>query len=212
MFVPRKRIEAPDWGSAATGPWTLSWWGVTLVLAALLSVVVPTMSSAQGTSLDLSICNDGNTKLSVATARETNDAFTHALEVEGWWTVEPGDCTMVLTHFDSSFAYLAFAYNDRSGAFGFVTEVDPEDRSEPSSSPRTFQRSRERLCVPLNSFNYSGNLEELAYCPRSNEYHLTDFPVYFEPQYDLSLPEHVSYKFWLKADVDTPVTPFRTTP
>ncbi len=212
MIVPRKGIEARDCGRAAIGSWTLPRCGVTLVLAALLAVVDPPRSSAQGTSLDLSICNDGNTELSVATARETNDAFVHALEVEGWWTVEPGDCTMVFTHFNSTFAYLAFAYNDRSGGFGFVTEVDSEDRSEPVSSSRTFQWSRERLCVPLDSFNYSGNLEELGHCPRSNEYHLTAFPLYFEPQYDLRLPGHVSYKFWLKADIDASVTPFRTTP
>ena len=183
-----------------------------LLFGMLLACAHANVSSAQGTSLDLSICNDGDVELSVAAARNVNTAFTYGLEAEGWWTVAPGECTMVMPRFDADYAYLAFAYTDSSGTFGYLDDVNPANRSEPQSSPRTFQRSFVRLCVGLAPFTYTGSLEELGFCPSSDEYHLTPFPLHFEPQYDTRLPEHVSYKFWLKADPDVPVRPFPLKP
>ena len=126
----------------------------------------------------LTICNDGNTRMWVATVSKILGFFGSTYQAEGWWTIDPGVCKRVFSKTDAvSFAaYVTAIYRDRNGRRSIVPMSNPDDRFL-DKSERTF-------CMPFNrvEFNLQADLERDTICPadvRPPDFETVSFPLWF---------------------------------
>jgi hypothetical protein len=174
-------------------------------------IVSGTLSESEGAAhYTLRICNIGSAPFSVASV----DFYPGGLFSSdryhgyGWWVVKPGDCTNVFAHanHNSTGAYLAFAYVDRSGAFGLT-------RVTPNRLTGNFRESTAKFCAASVPFRYRNSyLSDARDCPEigatpplvdaeGNPMFMMPFPMLFAPTGE----GYVTFTFDVSVDPNTPV-------
>jgi len=75
------------------------------------------------------VCNDGNVKFAVATAAKLDVPFGYTWEDKGWFWIESGQCGLVFTQNYRPPVWIAFAFTDSKGVWGWI-KVKPQSSSD----------------------------------------------------------------------------------
>ena len=139
------------------------------LVAAIFAAAVVLPPAAH--SAVVSICNSGNTNVSVAVAIYSKSLlFGNSYRVSGWYTVGPHKCEVMYSADTPDPIYLGFTYRDSANVLR--THV-----SEPSTPDDLAKAVSEKLCVaPNDAFDYTTRTKG-AGCQEG--YKPLEFSLYF---------------------------------
>lgn len=125
----------------------------------------------------LHVCNDGNTTVRVAIARQVRGFFSNGRRLMGWRVIPPGACDAVFEYdsSESANAFVTFLYTDRHNRDGVVLVGPPDD-------DRVFEKSDQTFCVNMTDrFDTESDVHEA--CPSHYpppEFQTVTFPIFFK--------------------------------
>jgi hypothetical protein len=139
-------------------------------------VLVDCVPAAAGGWNTLDICNDGNTTVRVAIARQVRGFLSNGRKLIAWWPIEPGACEQVFAYdsSESANAFITFLYRDLQNRDGVVLIGRPED-------DRVFDQADKTFCVNMTGdFTTESDVHET--CPTHYpppEFQTVTFPIFF---------------------------------
>jgi hypothetical protein len=142
----------------------------------LLFVLVNSDPAGAGGDNTLRVCNDGNTTLRVAMARQVLGFFSHGRKLTGWWVIEPetGETIFAFDSSESKNAYFTFLYRDRQNRDGVVLIDRPADH-------RIYDESNDTFCVSMTN-DFQTETDVHTTCPSHYappDFQTVTFPLFF---------------------------------
>jgi uncharacterized membrane protein len=124
----------------------------------LVLILLPaSLARAQGIDIPVShviVCNDGKIDFKIVTGAKISGFFSgYTWKIEGWFKVPAGECGIVFNQNYRPRVYLAFAFTDSTGVWGWA-------KVKPVSYSSGWKLTDMKLCAELGEAGFTFTFPE----------------------------------------------------